>query len=122
MSFGDPLVIPVLADTPLFSLRVQLDGVDFQLGFDYSGREDRYYLSVSDADGDLIVGGLKVVDNWFLLTRVADSRRPMGDIMALQTDGYGPPGLNDIGPGRRVQMLYLPLIVDVGSGIKPPTE
>lgn len=110
LDFASSVEIALPSDTPLFTVRVQLDGTDFLLGFNYTEREDRFYLTVNDSTGSPIVGGLKVVENWPLLSRTSDSRRPLGDLFALDTIGEGPPGLHDLGPGRRVSFLYVPLL------------
>lgn len=125
MAHGPPIVLAVPSDTPLWSQRTQLDGSDFILSFDYSGREDRFYLSIADSAGVAIVSGIKLVTNWPLLGKVSDTRRPKGELLAFDPlDGvegavYGPPGFRDLGPGRRVKLLYFPLAVSVNTTSAP---
>lgn len=115
-AYGRPVVIPLPRDTPLFTVRVPLDGADFVFGLDYSGREDRWYMSIVDVDGAAVVRGIKLVENWPLLHKVSHINRPKGELMAFDGTGGGPPGLRDLGKGRRVKLLYFPLIVVVGTG------
>lgn len=97
-----------MLDTPLFTERVRLNGLDYGLRFDYSAREGRFYLDISDAVGSAIALGIKVVENWNLLRKVSDSRRPAGELYAWDPNKVGPPDLFDL--GRRVRMLYFPAI------------
>lgn len=107
-----PLLITVLVDTPLFTERVLLNGQNYTLRFDYSEREGRFYLDILDDSGDAIVCGIKLVENWELLRKVSDSRRPPGELYAWDSTRTGPPDLRDL--GRRVRLIYYPT-VDVSS-------
>lgn len=96
-------------DTPLYTIEVALDGVRFTLRFDYSAREDRYYLSVYDADGAAVRRGLKVLPNVALLRLVRVDNRPASELVFWVPASKGaddvPPNYEAL--GRSVQLTYL---------------
>lgn len=107
---ADPIEIPVALDTPLYVERTTLDGREFQLRFDYNGREDRWYLDIITVDGQNLAMGIKLVANWPLLRRFTDPRLPQGNLMAID---FSPlqgqsPGFADM--GRRVLLTYFPAV------------
>lgn len=91
-------------------MRVTLDGVEFALRFDYSGREDRWYLSVSVANtGEQVRRGMKVQANWDLLRLSVHPSRPPGALLFLdvrrEAGSIESPGLYSF--GRTVKLVYL---------------
>ncbi len=108
----DPIYIPTKFDgeTPYYTQRVTLDGIDYQFRFDWSVRESRWYLALLDTDGSLICGPLKILTNWpmlhFYKTR---TNCPQGELIAVTLSADdSPPGLTDLGIGRRVELIYVP--------------
>ncbi|HYQ47152.1 MAG TPA: hypothetical protein VER11_34515 [Polyangiaceae bacterium] len=102
------LLVPTTPGVPFYTQKTRLDGVDYVLSFRHSQREDRWYLSIADAEEVPILTGLKLVTNWPLLQAYRfDPRVPPGELMAstLTTDD-SPPGLNELGEGLRVQLIY----------------
>jgi hypothetical protein len=99
-----PTSIPLPIDTPRASFRVTLEGADFTVRLDYHDRQDRYFLSLADADGTIIVAGVKLVANWSVLRGVVNASRPPGMLVIL-------PSTTDEGPtftglGRGFSLLY----------------
>lgn len=87
--------------------RTTLDGRDYIVRADYNQRESRWYLSLHDQTDDPILSGKAVVVGWDLLRLVVDERRPPGRLYALDYSGTGhDPGLDEIGPGLRVELVY----------------
>jgi len=102
------LTIPTTPGVPFYTQKTRLDGIDYILGFRHSQREDRWYLSIYDSEQNPILLGLKIVANWPLLQAYRfNTLVPPGEIMAqdLTTD-ESPPGLNEMGAGKRVQLIY----------------
>jgi hypothetical protein len=60
------VVLP-LSDDPSYSYNVALEGNSYNLKFEYNERAQLYFLSLSDADEDLIVGGEALVPNYPIL-------------------------------------------------------
>lgn len=106
---ADPVEIPLSLDTPLYTQRVTLDGLEYQLRFDYSGREDRWYLTVLDVEGVILAPGVKLVANWPLLRTHLNPALPQGLLMAVDFSPLAgeSPGFADL--GRRVLLTYTPL-------------
>lgn len=112
-------IIPTSIDLVNYVQTTALDGRDYIFRFLYNQREDRWYLNLSDENGDPIVDGIKVVVATSLLKRVTDSRRPPGILMARDLTAVEPdlaggeqiaeedPGQNDL--GGRVLLFYTPL-------------
>jgi hypothetical protein len=110
----DPLEIPLALDTPLYEQRVTLDGIPFLFLVDYNGREDRWYLSLFTQDRVPLASGIKLVANQFILRRHRGREGfPPGDLMTADySDQRGAsPGFQEL--GRRVRLLYFPLVVKV---------
>lgn len=99
-------LIPLAVDTPLYSLRVTLDGQEYVLEFDYAERENRWYLSVSDVNENTLATGIKLVSNWPLLRQRVDPALPPGDLFAFDPVEGDAPGFLDL--GRSVLLYYRP--------------
>lgn len=100
--------IPLPTDAPLFTVRADLDGTDYDLRFDWSGRENRWTFSLYLPAGDPIARGLRVVPNWNVLRATQTPGRPPGQIWFLDERGRATeaPGFSDL--GRRVRLHYIP--------------
>lgn len=86
---------------PSYTQRVTLEGVEYGLRFDYSAREDRYYLTVQDAAGADLRRGIKVTPNANVLRLYAGASGPPGVVIFVDkrpTDAGGDaPGFADLG-------------------------
>ena len=99
------LQLPV--DTPYFETLSQLDGVLYQFTFRWNARTSQWTFDLADATGDAIVSGVAVVVDFPLMRRSRDARLPPGALFAVDTaNTQTDPGLADLGPGRRVQLVY----------------
>lgn len=87
--------------------RTALGGVDFLLRFRWSQREGRWLLTVSDSDGAAVASGVVLVAGLPLLRRVADARRPTGELLVVDVSGANDadPAFDDL--GDRFALLYL---------------
>lgn len=56
-----------LYDDPSYSYSVALEGNSYFLKFEYNERAALYFLSLSDADNNLVVGGVALVPNYPIL-------------------------------------------------------
>jgi hypothetical protein len=102
------ILIPTDSETPLYDLRVTIDDSDYVLSFDYSQREDRWYLSLALPSGDVLVRGWKLVTGVMLGIRVADRRMPAGAFAVItQAQDQSPPGWGELGADRRCQLYYV---------------
>lgn len=103
------LRIPTAPETPLYEQRVRIDDRDYVFLFDYSQREDRWYLTVSLEDGTVLVRGWKLVTGVGLGPRVAH-RDMFTGILVVQTFtvDQSAPGWGELGDNRRCQLIYIP--------------
>ena len=111
---AEPVYIPTLfEETPYYTQRVTLDGVDYQIQIDWSVREARWYFSLLDTLGGLICGPIKVMTNWPMLRWYHDREGcPTGEILAVSlSPDDSPPGFLDLGVGRRCTLVYVPVEV-----------
>lgn len=96
--------------------QVPIEGRTYTLRLRWSGREARWYLDISDEDGDPIYTGVAVVLNFPLAIRCASSALWPGVLMTVDTSGSNEdPTLDDL--GERVKLYYfdtseLPIQVD----------
>ena len=103
------LVIPTTPGEPYYRQKTKLEGREFTLSFAFNQRIGRWYLSIYDEAEVPLLLGIKLVTNWPLLRRYRfDTRLPPGELMALAADGdRTPAGLDELGPGKRVELVYL---------------
>jgi len=103
------LIIPTTPGEPYFRQKTNLEGRNFVLVFSYNERIERWYLSIFDDEETPLLQGLKLVANWPLLRHYRhDIRLPPGELMAITQDGStAPPTLNELGEGKRVELVYL---------------
>jgi hypothetical protein len=104
---GTPLVIPI-PDGPYTSQRLTLDGRVYTLYLDWNQWAATWYMHLADVEDEPIVCGIRLVTNWPLLRFYKyEPRMPPGEMIAHDLTGDGsPPGLNDFGEGKRVELTY----------------
>ncbi len=104
----DPIEVPLAFDTPLYTIRVTLDGVEYILKFDWNDRENRWYMGFFSIDEDPLAVGIKVVANWPLLRRFTDDRLPPGELFATDLSPMlgESPTYSEL--GTRVRLMYYP--------------
>jgi hypothetical protein len=117
-----PIIAIPTADAPFYTQKTLLDGRDFILSFQYNQREDRIYLSIYDDESVLLIGGLKVLANYPLLFRHHyNTALPPGELIAIATTGDGsPPGLGELGEGKRCQLVYFDAAWIAANGASTP--
>ena len=92
---------------PFYTMTVPLDGTDYLFEFRFNQREACWYFDISLTDGTLLVAGVKVVCHRPLLRRFADTRLPKGILIAASnSEDTDPPGIDELGEGRRVELVY----------------
>ena len=97
--------IPMPQGVPAFSQRVMLERVAYVFDFHWNDRAARWFFELRDSTLELITSR-PVLPNWPLLSTLVHSKRPPGELIALDTQALGTPiGLNDW--GERVVLDYL---------------
>lgn len=99
------VVIPVDSADPHYTLDVTLSGIAYRLSLDWNTRGGFWALGIYDQTGAPIVLGVKIVADWELLARFANSRLPPGLLFCVDTSGQGlDPTDSDL--GTRVLLVY----------------
>lgn len=102
------LLIPTDSDTPFYTQRTDLDGVEYLLTFTYNQRENCWYLSIADIDEFDLVNGIKIVPSINLLRQKPSRFLPPGTLLAIsQTSDDSPPGFGELGIDRRFVLVYI---------------
>ena len=96
---------------PAYTMRVRLDGLDYRLRLRWHTREQRWRLDLYDAEEEPLVLGLAIEANRPLLRWYhSDDRVPPGELFAVSTiDDDSPPGLEELGAGKRCELTYYPV-------------
>jgi hypothetical protein len=92
---------------PNFRQSTNLDGTEFLFDFRWSQREQRYYVDVKDANGNLLVGCVKLVSNFPLLNsrRSFSASLPIGEL-ALLDESAAPKDPQSLDLSRLFTFLY----------------
>lgn len=105
--------IPVQPSLDNYRERVLLDGKLFDLAFYWNERDEAWYLTIyessqprnDDGSRDAVLASIKIVLNYGLLGQFQDRRRPLGEFIAVDTEGsLENPGRREL--GRRVLLRY----------------
>lgn len=100
------LVVPTSTELSSYTQRVTLDGREYFMSFQWNQREAKWYLAIADENEDTIVSGIKVVADFPLTRKVADTRIAPGELLAIDFSQTGQdPGLTDF--GERVLLVYV---------------
>lgn len=100
------ITLPVDPSLEFQSFSCLLDGKEYGLELRWNARAGGYLLAISDADGP-VLSGRRVVVGFPLLVRCRSSRRPPGEVLAIDTsDRDLEAGLGDL--GARVDLVYVP--------------
>jgi hypothetical protein len=98
-------IVPTRTDIEDYEIEVELSGVSFLLRFTWNYREEFWYLTISDADANIIAAGIKIVISKPLLLEVPGTEKPDGNLIAIDTsDENVEAGLTDL--GDRVLLMW----------------
>lgn len=100
-------VIPFDAGQPRQVLQVSLDGTIYQLRLDWNTRSEQWSISIADAAGVAVVGGVAVVADYPMLRQYRHLSLPPGLLMCVDMEGKAEdPTLSSLG-GRHL-LIYIP--------------
>jgi len=101
------ITLPVL-DAPYQDLTTNLDGKDFALTLRYNQREGVYWVAIGLVGGSPIAWA-KLVCNWPMFrNHTANDSLPPGALVCVPSgQDDSPPGLGELGPGKRCELVYL---------------
>ena len=97
--------LPARNDLTHYDFETDLEGAIYTLELYWNTRAGAWFLSISDASGNAIVSGRKVVLGSDLLGRAGRPAGPPGLLIAFDTSGANEEaGQADL--GARVQLVY----------------
>ena len=102
-----PTFIPCApGGTASWTQQTALDGVVYQLTFDWFQRDGHWRFTLADVQGMAIRSGAVLVTGGSLLRGMVDTRRPAGEIVVIDMTGAEDldPGFNDL--GSRFMLVY----------------
>ncbi len=98
-------IIPTSQSDSVYEQVTILEGREYFLKFDWSRREEAWYLSIFDQDENPLALGIKVVVGLPLLYRETNPKLPQGLLIAVDlSSADSDPLLTDL--GTRVALLY----------------
>ncbi len=100
--------IPIDSTQEIFKQVTSLDGVPYVFEFSYSRRSESWFLDLylqTDTDPEPVSLGMRVTNNYPLLTGCVGDTRPAGDIVPVDYAGGEDAGRLDL--GTRVKLLYI---------------
>lgn len=109
---AEPIFIATLANgREFYSFRTRLEGSEYNFAFQWNIRQERWYMTLADAENVNIVASVCVVCDFDLLRYSHhDERCPPGGLIAIDlTGGNSPPGLKELGVDKRVRLTYFPV-------------
>lgn len=101
------LELPLRADIPAYTQRMDLEGVTYIFQFRYNGRMDRWFMSILNSDNEPILMGAIIVGEYPLTLRFYGGRLaiPPGLFITYDEKGLGrTPGRGDL--GTDIQVIY----------------
>lgn len=82
------IVIPVRSDFSAYVFQIDLEGVIYTLDFGFNSRSSRWYMSIFDSTGEiLIIGDIPILINIPLADQYIDKRLPLGRFIAIDETG-----------------------------------
>lgn len=76
------VVIP-FKSFPSFIENITLDDIVLNFKFIWNGRDNAWYMDISDSINDPILQGIKVINGWELIARYTDIRLPQGALLVV---------------------------------------
>lgn len=97
--------LPINQEGAYFGFSTELEGVTYSFSWRWNDRDGAWYLEIGDGSGVVLITGIKVVVDKFLLGGSNLEGLPSGDFIAIDTTGRElDAGFEDL--GRRVQVHY----------------
>lgn len=91
-------VIPVRVGAPIQEMKVDLDGVAFQLELRWNERAPAWVMTLRDDAGVVLREGIRVCYGGFLLPTRRPNTFPAGELLLVSREEGAPdPGLEDLG-------------------------
>ena len=108
MADEEVVEVPVDYKLPAQTMWLNIDLKKFFLRLYWNTRNERWYLSVLKSPSDPVKMGAPLLPGWVPFRQFAsDPDLPSGDFVVVDSSTLNiPPGRYDLGPGRRVSLVY----------------
>lgn len=110
------LEVKLSPGVPSYRQRTVLDGVEYILELRWSQRSEKWFLTIRDSAGELLLGSIKLVVNFPLLVsrRGAIAGLPPGELFVVDTrESPADPGLDELGDSIHLTYADLEEISEV---------
>lgn len=100
-------IVPTFSD-PFYTSSVTLDGKEYLFDFRYNSRTETWGVSIASQDGTKLISGLQCIVGRRLLApyRYIDELPPGEILVTSGGPDTWPPGLEELGPGLRCELIY----------------
>ena len=99
--------IPIDGNYASQQMNVRLEQVRYRIRVHYTFRPELWVLDLFDDEGNVILGGVSLVQGWQLLGQHKTLAQPPGELRLVDTLETGEkPGRWDFGRNRRVRLYY----------------
>ena len=100
------LVMPIRNDVDAYQFQIELESVIYTLDFGYNTRSGRWYMSIYDQVGEvLLVGDIPILINIPLHDQYIDTALPPGRFVAIDETGQNKEATAD-NFGTEIKLLY----------------
>ena len=72
--------VPTFTDPSNYRQQIELDGVVFELSFNFNSRDNRWYLDILDVAGVQLRSSMRLVTSMALMLRWKELTRPAGEL------------------------------------------
>lgn len=93
--------------TSHYEIEETLEGDTFRMSFDWNSRDERWYITLRDADGVLVPGfvGVRLAIGSIVGRYNRPDNRPKGELYVYSA-GTVEAGLTELGAGQKVELIY----------------
>ncbi len=99
-------IIPHISDQLYFTVTVTLDGVTYELEYNWNHRCGFWSITVSDSAGNVLIAGVKIVLEFDLFKRYSKTALPKGLFIAIR-DGLDKAKLRFDELGKNANIIYV---------------
>lgn len=101
------VIIPHIPNQFFFTETVTLEGVTYELEFNWNHRGEFWCVTIYDSEGNILIAGVKVVLEFDLFKRYSKTNIPIGLFIAI-CDGISKAKLAFDELGTTANIIYIP--------------
>jgi hypothetical protein len=110
------ITLPLQPGLLHYTVRVEFDTKEFLFEFRWNARASAWSMTITDAAGNVLLAGRRVVLGFPLLSRFRDLRLPAGELLAVDTAGTEEEAnMDDL--GTRISLVYMSAAELLAAGL-----